>query len=801
MKSLMAVIAGMLLVVSAGDVRAADGDCEAERCLIQATIDEKCPCATYKPGQHGRYTACVAKQVNKAAHDGTISRKCRGKINGCFIRSTCGKRDGSVACQLGGVGVSGRCRPLSSAEQCTKRGGAVVETCCETCGGEPGTPTPTSTPGEEATPTFTPTEEATPTFTPPGDATPTFTATAEATPCPTFTPAVEETPTFTPGVEVTATFTPGVEVTATFTPGVEVTATFTPGVEVTATFTPGAGVTATFTPGVEVTATFTPGVEVTATFTPTVEATPTFTATVEETPTSTPGPEETATPTEGVPTPTVTATPPPAGVCLSPGEPVCPNAGNGLEICSLEGTCNCPTRVAFAGDNTAPETILDTGWTGIAHRAPVISNGDVTVSLINCTGEGTTDRPQCPRDCQTTGPIANTDPSQLRNQRCTADTSKQCTNAPGGTGGNCTGFGTCEFFFGAPLPLVAGGVGTCVENIFNGAITGTADLETGEATTSANLTSRVHAAVISTDTPCPVCVGDPTPNDGVQGGTCNGGPRNTLSCDANGSVFERPDFGVTSLDCPPPASTIAVLPIDLTNSTGSVSKAITAGSPNCSGANLPAGSKCACDTCNNINQQPCDANSDCPLSGGNPGICGGRRCIGGTAAGTPCASATTCTGGGSCARPGEPTKPNGCVDDTTDNSINGSLCVDTAPVGDNEGECPEGPPTGTCTVGSGHPQRSCTSDNDCCDDAPSCVTDPATAGECAVSNRLCFLDNGLGGAITGTGQADPPVDDVAHPILAAVFCIGPTSAPAVNIAAGLPGPGRVTIKGTALGLP
>ena len=43
--------------------------------------------------------------------------------------------------------------------------------------------------------------------------------------------------------------------------------------------------------------------------------------------------------------------------------------------------------------------------------------------------------------------------------------------------------GTCEFYFGAPLPLVAGGVGTCVVNQFNGAVSGTANVETGDAVT------------------------------------------------------------------------------------------------------------------------------------------------------------------------------------------------------------------------------------------------------------------------------------------------------------------------------
>src|SRR2546428_10054687 len=101
MKLVVAVITGMLLVLPAARANAEPVDCEAERCLIQATIDSECPCAEAK--NHGRYTTCVARVVNAAAHDGTISRRCRGKINGCFIRSTCGKRDGAVACQLPGA--------------------------------------------------------------------------------------------------------------------------------------------------------------------------------------------------------------------------------------------------------------------------------------------------------------------------------------------------------------------------------------------------------------------------------------------------------------------------------------------------------------------------------------------------------------------------------------------------------------------------------------------------------------------------------------------------------------------------
>jgi len=62
--------------------------------------------------------------------------------------------------------------------------------------------------------------------------------------------------------------------------------------------------------------------------------------------------------------------------------------------------------------------------------------------------------------------------------------------------------------------------------------------------------------------------------DGVRGGTCDSGVNSGQSCDVNGSspnVF----FGATSLDCPPTSGAqIAALPIDLSNSTGTVSRTL-----------------------------------------------------------------------------------------------------------------------------------------------------------------------------------------------------------------------------------
>ena len=79
-------------------------------------------------------------------------------------------------------------------------------------------------------------------------------------------------------------------------------------------------------------------------------------------------------------------------------------------------------------------------------------------------------------------------------------------------------------------------------------------------------------------------------------------------------------------------------------------------------------------------------------------------------------------------------------------------------------------------------------------------------GSCTSNNRTCFLTGGLT-TLAGTntliaqGAPDTPVNDTAHPTLGAVFCVGPTGSTSVNNVAGLPGPGRITLKGTARALP
>ena len=60
----------------------------------------------------------------------------------------------------------------------------------------------------------------------------------------------------------------------------------------------------------------------------------------------------------------------------------------------------CPTQFTFLP--TSKGGVLDTGWSGIAHDATVVSGGKVTVAVTGaCSGAP----PNC--QCNYTGPVAN----------------------------------------------------------------------------------------------------------------------------------------------------------------------------------------------------------------------------------------------------------------------------------------------------------------------------------------------------------------------------------------------------------
>src|SRR4029077_12869602 len=82
----------------------------------------------------------------------------------------------------------------------------------------------------------------------------------------------------------------------------------------------------------------------------------------------------------------------------------------------------------------------------------------------------------------------------------------------------------CQCFYGPPLPLSSGAVPVCVINRYTASLTGTANIansgaHAGEGGAVVQLESGVHNG-LKVSQPCPICQNDPTPRDGVRGGTC-----------------------------------------------------------------------------------------------------------------------------------------------------------------------------------------------------------------------------------------------------------------------------------------
>ncbi|MEO6026095.1 MAG: hypothetical protein ABIR79_04440, partial [Candidatus Binatia bacterium] len=211
----------------------------------------------------------------------------------------------------------------------------------------------------------------------------------------------------------------------------------------------------------------------------------------------------------------------------------------------------CPEMVTYTVVSEGSD--LDVGWTGIYHDTILGSGGSLSFAL-DCAGQVLG---EC-GDCALTGPIAST--TVVDNQRCTNGTQTTCT------GDAECGTGTCEFFFGAPLPILGGGVPVCVVNQVNGPVTGAIQPELGTGTSDIGIIFTTFVG-ISADQPCPVCTGATL---GATG-TCLGGARDNEACTTHTVV---PNFGNTSFDCPPsPSADIgaSTLPLNLTTGTREIS--------------------------------------------------------------------------------------------------------------------------------------------------------------------------------------------------------------------------------------
>jgi cysteine-rich repeat protein len=432
-------------------------------------------------------------------------------------------------------------------------------------------------------------------------------------------------------------------------------------------------------------------------------------------------------------------------------------------------------------------TDLDTGWTGLAFDSD-INDQVVTFGRLSCPGpyEPGTDEP-CGQ-CEITG----LDPA-AGNCRCNHDNQAVCENsfeldpAACSVGVSCTEdldcrvcsqttstscaidedcpsgelclnglrlptcvnnqcVGTCNCYFGPPLPLSSKGTPACVLNRFAQDVSGTANVDRGAGEVTANLRSVVFLGE-SITVPCPYCVGDTTPRDGVREGVCVLGENSGDACDVDAvnTTFPSPSGEGHSLDCFPASGKNVSgtgLRIGLRQTTGSqqVTSGVTCGFPPF------AAQLCPCGICQLDRSVPCSSNADCQSQ-----------------------SLGNCTSQAL----GKPQK-NACSDGQCGDTGNGL-----------DGECVNGPTNVYCdgvARANGEPMVTCISNADC--DSTDCGggVGPGLCGTCTIERiQACFLPT-----ILVSGQPNPEA-----PIGAALFCIPPTANDGINQAAGLPGPGRV----------
>ncbi len=434
----------------------------------------------------------------------------------------------------------------------------------------------------------------------------------------------------------------------------------------------------------------------------------------------------------------------------------------------------CPTRLQLTVNGSHSD--FDRGWTGLAHDQHFPSGDFLTLGI------------SCPRSkrscgqCDAYGPLADADGTAGR--RCTSDTARHCL-----ADSDCAALGgTCEYALGHPLPVSSGGVPVCLQGYTDEPISGTVNLDEGSLLLRLPSASWESFIGIVSSQPCPICENDPVQADGKREGTCDGGENDGDPCDA-GAMPSNLRFGPTSLDCPPQLGfdigTITTGAI--TFSTGTQAVTLSRQSPDC--GPLAPRLKCFCSTCSTPAAQPCFSGAECPSGS----TCGGKRCLGGEAAGTPCDLGKDCDSG-RCGRAGALTKPNSCFDPATGCLFN---AADTDSV--DEGTCADGPVDHFCSADD---YLGCAIDADCNPPPAGTCPDCVDGQTCLPRPRQCYTDNGeLGGTVQVAGSSSPHADGTWVATLGALFCMSPTNSDSADTVIGLPGLGRINMAITATELP
>ncbi len=207
----------------------------------------------------------------------------------------------------------------------------------------------------------------------------------------------------------------------------------------------------------------------------------------------------------------------------------------------------CPTTMVWTMRADTPgddrESRWDIGWSGNGHHLDPVDGYSLAFNL-DC---GVATAPNC-GTCTVTG----IDPSP-GNCRC-QNNSRTICDEPGVADADDCGGATCQCFSSPPIPVSSAGTSTCWLLKGTADASGTWDpgLGSGEVTFNDRRLTFLSQEFLS---PCPTCVGDATPNDGVRGGLCSSGDSAGQACDANGSdpTFPLGEGGYTSHDCQPPA--------------------------------------------------------------------------------------------------------------------------------------------------------------------------------------------------------------------------------------------------------
>jgi hypothetical protein len=341
-------------------------------------------------------------------------------------------------------------------------------------------------------------------------------------------------------------------------------------------------------------------------------------------------------------------------LCDGTDDSLCPGQ------CTPQCTCPSSATISFT---VADGADLDTGWTGTAHDLAVQKGSTISGELSNC------DAVNDPV-CDFFGNVGSS---------CAADPTQSCLSDSQCSAGGCN-INT----FGPPLPLSAGGVPACIVNRFATDVTGTYNLQTGDAELFTHLSSLVFLG-IAVSRPCPICdCGQADPHN------CQIGDTGTCTDNAGGAcrVQGTGPLGPTSNDCfPSPSSNVSGGGLDI------AFQPVTTGT-----STFPSNQ--ACDGSGHTNES-------CWCDGQPQANQCAKACDGGANNDQACSSDAECPGA-----PAGACKP---------------LCRQITGEAVGEGECIAGPPTQTC---AGAPEIGCQTSSNC----------PNGTGPCQAKNQRCFLD-------------------------------------------------------------